>query len=202
MIKNILFDLGGVLIDWNPKYLYKKIFETEEGMDYFLTTVCTYSWNEEQDGGRTIHEATNIKMKEYPQYSTEIKAYYDRWEEMLGGAIQQSVELLYDCLKDERYGVFALTNWSAETWPKAIKNFKFLQDFEGVLVSGEENLKKPDPAIFLLVASRYNLDPVTTLFIDDNILNIEAANKLGFQTIHFTSTDKISDIKDLLFNQQ
>jgi 2-haloacid dehalogenase len=199
MIKNVLFDLGAVLIDWNPRYMYRKVFETEEAVEYFLKNVCTFHWNDEQDGGRTIAEATNLKMAEFPQYTNEIKMYYDRWEEMLGGAIQPSVDLLEDCLKDERYQVHALTNWSAETWPKACQLFEFLNRFDGVLVSGQENMKKPDPAIFLLTAERFNLEPSTTLFIDDNPNNIKTADGMGFQTIHFTSVEKVAEARSRLW---
>jgi 2-haloacid dehalogenase len=198
MIKNVLFDLGAVLIDWNPRYLYRKIFQTEEAVTYFLDNICTFHWNEEQDGGRKIEDATALKISEFPQYTKEIKLYYERWEEMLGDAILPSVALLQDCIKDNRYGIFALTNWSAETWPIACKHFSFLNDFDGVLVSGQENLKKPDPAIFHLTASRYNLEPNTTLFIDDNPRNIESAKKLGFQVVHFTSVAEVESARSLL----
>ncbi len=199
MIKNILFDLGGVLIDWNPKYLYRKIFVTEEAIDYFLSTVCTFEWNEEQDGGRSITEANQLLIEKYPHYTNEINMFYGRWIEMLGDAVSPTVDLLHQCLADPRYGVYALTNWSAETWPIAVSRFDFLGKFDGVLVSGEEKLKKPDPAIYKLVAARYNLDPTTTLFIDDNLRNIEAAKALGFQTVHFTSTDKVDEVRKLVF---
>jgi 2-haloacid dehalogenase len=198
MIKNVLFDLGAVLIDWNPRYLYRKVFQTEEAIDYFLENICTFHWNEQQDGGRTIAEATKFKINEFPHYTKEIKMYYDRWEEMLGGAIEPSVSLLNECLADSRFGVFALTNWSAETWPTACKHFDFLNKFDGVLVSGQENLKKPDPAIFNLTAQRFKLDPETTLFIDDNPLNIKTAKELGFQVVHFTSIKEISTARKLL----
>jgi 2-haloacid dehalogenase len=198
MIKNVLFDLGAVLIDWNPRYMYRKVFETEEAIDHFLNHVCTFHWNEEQDGGRTIEEATRLKIAEFPQYTKEIKMYYDRWEEMLGGPIQPSVDLLNDCLKDERYGVYALTNWSAETWPKACEIFEFLNRFDGILVSGQEKLKKPDPAIFTLTAERFNLEPSSTLFIDDNPRNIKTADEMGFQTIHFTSVERVANAREKL----
>jgi 2-haloacid dehalogenase len=198
MIKNVLFDLGAVLIDWNPRYMYRKVFQTEEAIEHFLKHVCTFHWNDEQDGGRTIEEATNMKIAEFPQYTKEIKMYYDRWEEMLGGAIQPSVDLLEDCLKDDRYKVYALTNWSAETWPKACQVFDFLNRFDGVLVSGQENMKKPDPAIFKLTAERFNLEPSTTLFIDDNPRNIKTADEMGFQTIHFTSVERVANAREKL----
>jgi 2-haloacid dehalogenase len=200
VIKNILFDLGGVLIDWNPKYFYRKIFQTEEAVDYFLKNICTFEWNEEQDRGRTIAEAEEMLISKFPEYASEIKMYYSNWEQMLGGSFEPSVSLLNECINDPRLGVFALTNWSAETWPKAKLIFNFLNTFDGVLVSGQENLKKPDPSIFHLVCKRFKLEPSTTLFIDDNKNNIKAATDLGFQTIHFTSLDKVEEVRKLIFH--
>jgi len=185
MIKNIIFDLGGVLIDWDPKYVYRTIFETEEAVDHFLDNVCTFDWNEKQDGGRTIKEANSILIDRFPEYEQEILAFYGRWEEMLGGAIDGSVNLLHQIKKSNNYPLYALTNWSAETFPIALEKYEFLHWFDGVLVSGEEKLKKPDPKIYQLIIERYNLEPEATLFIDDNLRNVKAASGEGLQTIHF-----------------
>lgn len=190
-IKDIIFDLGGVLVDWNPKIMYRKIFHTEEAVDYFLTNICTFSWNEAQDGGRTIVDAENALINKYPEYTTEIKAYYARWPEMLAGSIIPSVEILRELIDDKRYRVFALTNWSAETWPKAIELFDFLSWFDGILVSGQELMKKPDKRIFNLLCDRYQIDPNQALFIDDNVHNIFAAREFGLHSIHFLNSDQL-----------
>jgi 2-haloacid dehalogenase len=181
----IVFDLGAVLVDWNPKYFYRKVFHSEEAMDYFLNNITTFSWNEEQDGGRTISEANDLLTNQYPHFRTEIEAYYGHWVEMLGGSIQASVEVLRQLIDDSRYQVFALTNWSAETWPKALEIFDFLHWFDGVIVSGQEKMRKPHHEIFELMIHRFQLDVSKTIFIDDNLKNVLASRELGITTIHF-----------------
>jgi 2-haloacid dehalogenase len=198
LVKNIIFDLGGVLVDWNPKYVYRQVFQTEEAVNYFLENICTFEWNEQQDGGRTIAEAEKILYNKFPQYTAEIKNFYGRWTEMLGGPILPTLKVFKSLLASNKYNVYALTNWSAETWPIAVERYDFLSWFKGVLVSGQENLKKPDPKIFHLICDRYNLIAEETLFIDDNARNIKTANELGFKTIHFTSVDKVEELKSYL----
>lgn len=184
-IHTIVFDLGGVLINWNPEYLYRKIMPDAEERAHFLENICTKEWNEQQDAGRPLQEATELLVKEHPSYAEEIRAYYGRWPEMLAGAIEETVGILKHFIESKAYRVYALTNWSAETFPFAQERFEFLQWFEGVLVSGEENMKKPDPAIYRLLQDRYDIEPSHTLFIDDSRPNVEAAAGLGFHTIHF-----------------
>lgn len=198
LLKNIIFDLGGVLIDWNPKYVYSKVFHTEEAMNYFLNNICTFHWNEQQDAGRTIAEAEAMLIAQYPHYTKEIKIYYDTWVDMLGGPIQPTVEVFEALLNSKKYEIYALTNWSAETWPTAVGMYDFLSWFKGVLVSGQEKMKKPDAEIFHLMCERFELNPSDTLFIDDNINNINTAEALGFQTIHFSGLDKLDEVKVLL----
>ena len=192
MIKNVIFDLGAVLIDWNPKYLYSKIFHTDEAMNYFLENVCTNHWNEQQDGGRTFRDAEDVLIQEYPEYQREILLYYSRWTEMLGGPIDETVEIFKKLKNIYPDNIFALTNWSAESWPIAVEKFDFLGWFNGILVSGQEKLKKPDARIFKLICDRYGLTPQESLFIDDNLRNIEAANNFGLQTIHFKSATELN----------
>jgi len=192
MPKTIIFDLGGVLIDWNPKYMYRKIFNDESEIDWFLNNICTFEWNEEQDGGRTIAQANQILISKYPEHTQHILAYYERWPEMLGGEIKETVDLLRRLKESEQYRLLALTNWSAETFPIAQKRFDFLSWFEGILVSGEENLKKPDPKIYKLLIDRFELDPSDCLFIDDNLRNVNAAIASGIPTIHFQSANQLS----------
>ena len=187
-LQNIIFDFGGVLIDWNPKYLYENVFDTEEEMNYFLENVCRYDWNVFQDAGRPVSEATMLLQEKHPEYSEQISYYYGRWEEMLGGTIDENVKLIKPLKK--RYKLFGLTNWSAETLPIAIDRYSFFKDLDGIVVSGDEKIVKPDPKIYEVLLSRYNLDAESSLFIDDNADNIETANKMGFKTVHFT--DKVN----------
>ncbi len=191
-IKNIIFDLGGVLIDWNPHYMYKKIIPDNEKREWFINNICTLSWNEEQDGGRLIKDANAILLAQYPEYKDLIEAYYDRWEEMLNGPIQETVEIFRTLKKSDSHKFYALTNWSAETFPRALELFDFLHWFDGRLVSGEENTRKPYKEIYELIIARFNLNPTETLFIDDNLRNILAANELGFKTIHFTNPSSLA----------
>ncbi len=193
MIDTIIFDLGGVLIDWNPKYLYRKIFDTEEEVEDFLDNICTFSWNEEQDGGRSIAEANALLIDQYPEHEDEIRAFYGRWTEMLGGAIEPMVDIFKACKAKSEYNVYALTNWSAETWPIAWSTFPFLHQFDGIVVSGQERLKKPDKAIYERIISRYGIEPQKAIFIDDNLRNIKAAKKHGLHTIHHLDPDSTAD---------
>lgn len=187
MIKNIIFDLGGVLIGWDPKEVYKTIFNTEEEVNWFLENICTMDWNEQQDAGRPISIANQILIEQYPEHKENILAYYGRWKEMLTGAIHDTVSILDKLVKDENYKVVALTNWSAETFPVALERYEFLQWFEGIVVSGTEKCKKPEDKIYNIILERYNLVPEESIFIDDNKRNILAAQKLGIQGIHFQS---------------
>lgn len=200
-IETIIFDLGGVLINWDPKRLFRKIFDDEAEMDKFLSEVCTMEWNEQQDAGRSIQEATEVLVQKFPDYTEQITAYYGRWEEMLGGAIEGTVSILKQLKQQERLGIYALTNWSSETFPIALERFDFLQLFEGILVSGVEQLKKPDPKIYQLILDRYNLKAETSVFIDDSLRNIKAAAKLGIDAIHFQGPESLENelsIRNLL----
>ncbi len=184
-LKNIIFDFGGVLIDWNPEYLYKKVFNTEEEMNYFLENVCTYKWNVLQDAGRPIAVATAEKQAEFPDYKDEIAMYYGRWDEMLGGEIAENTRLVKPL--SEKYNTYGLTNWSAETIPVAIERYEFFKYLKGIVVSGDEKLIKPDKKLYQVLIARYGINPAQSLFIDDNAANIQAARELGFQVILYTS---------------
>lgn len=185
MINTIIFDLGAVLIDWNPTYLYKKIFEQEVDMHHFLKTICTPDWNEEQDAGRPLQEATDILVKQYPDHEENIKAFYGRWTEMLGNAIEGTVDIFKDLKESNKYKIYALTNWSAETYPIAVERFDFLNWFDGVVVSGTERMRKPSPRFYNLLLDRYHAKAEEALFIDDNLRNVLAARELGIDSIHF-----------------
>lgn len=191
MIKTIIFDLGGVLIDWNPRYMYRKIFDDEAKMEYFLANITTPDWNEAQDGGQKLSVATEMLVEQYPEFETEIRAYYGRWTEMLNGAIQETVDILNEIYGSKKYRLYALTNWSGELFHHALERFEFLQYFEGIVVSGDENLKKPDLRIYNLILDRYNIEAETAVFIDDNKRNIEASKKVNLQTIHFQSPEQL-----------
>ena len=191
--KNIIFDLGGVLIDWNPDYVFKKVFQDDEKLAWFYREICTMEWNEKQDAGYPLVKATEERVALFPQYEEWIRMYYGRWEEMLGGAIDGSVSLLKKCIDSPNLKVVALTNWSAETFPIALKKFEFLHWFEGIVVSGEENTRKPFPEIYLTTLSRFNLKAEESLFIDDNLNNIIAAETLGIESIRFTSPDQLKN---------
>ena len=192
-IKNIIFDLGGVLIDWNPEYMYQKIITDEKERKDFLENICTMAWNEEQDGGRSIKEANDLLLSLYPEKSDYILAFYQRWEEMLNGPIEGTVEVLKQLKLNNKHRIYALTNWSAETFPRALELFDFLHWFDGRIVSGEEKTRKPFQEIYELTLSRFGLDASETLFIDDNLRNIKAAENCGIQSIHFQSPALLID---------
>ncbi len=190
-IKHIIFDLGAVLIDWNPDYVFKDVFKDEEKLAWFYREICTMDWNENQDAGYPLDKATEERVALFPQYENWIRMYYGRWEEMLGEAIEGTVQLLKQCVDDPELKVVALTNWSAETFPIALKKFDFLQWFEGIVVSGEEMTRKPFPEIYHTTLKRFNLKAEESLFIDDNIRNIEAARALNINCIHFISPGQL-----------
>lgn len=181
-----MFDLGGVLIDWNPRYLCRKIFSSEAEMEKFLAEVCTPAWNNEIDKGFSFKEACETLAKKFPQYATQIHIYRERWGETIPRAIEGTVKILQS-VKQNGYGVYALSNWSAETFPIARERFSFLNLFEGIVVSGEEKLVKPDPRIYERLLSRYGLNASECIFIDDNPANIAESRKQGFTGILFTS---------------
>jgi 2-haloacid dehalogenase len=192
MIQSIIFDLGGVLIDWNPDYVFDKIFKDKpEDKQHFFGHICTPDWNEEQDAGRSLQEATELLVKQHPDWKDHIEAFYGRWEEMLGGPIEPTVNLFRRVKETGRYKLFALTNWSAELFPIALERYDFLQWFDGRVVSGEEKMRKPAREFYQLILDRFELNPATTLFIDDNKRNVEAAMALGINCIHFLSASQL-----------
>lgn len=190
-IDTIIFDLGGVLVDWNPTYIYKNIFTSEEKMNWFFTNVCTPEWNMEQDAGRTIAEGEKILIDKYPEYENEIKHFYKEWEFMLNGVIEENFAILNKLKASKKYKIYALTNWSAEKWDKAVELFPFFNEFDGVVVSGHEKCRKPFPEIYNIILNRYNINAKKAVFIDDNLDNVEAARKLGINGIHFTANSNL-----------
>ena len=192
-IKAVIFDLGGVLIDWNPSYLFDQLFEDEEQKKHFFEQICTPDWNEMQDAGRPLKDATESLVAKHPEWKEYIEAYYGRWEEMLGGPIHETVEIFRQLKEQQKYELYALTNWSAELFPIALERYEFLHWFDGRVVSGEEKMRKPFSDFYQLIMKRFKLAPAETLFIDDNKRNVIAAQELGMHTIHFLSPTQLAE---------
>ncbi len=180
----VIFDIGGVLIDWNPRYLYRQLFDDDAAMELFLAEVCSAEWNERQDAGRHWDEAIALLLAEFPHQAWLIRAYRERWDEMLGGALDDTVAVL-DALRQRGVRVFALTNWSHDTFAIARERYAFLQWFEDIVVSGTEGLIKPDPAIFRLLLERGRIDPARAVYIDDTQRHVDAAKSLGMRALLF-----------------
>lgn len=198
-VNTVIFDLGGVLIDWNPRYVYRTIFKTEEEIDWFFQNICTSDWNENQDAGYSIAKATEEKIAEHPDWENEIRAYYGRWTEMLGKQIDGTVEILRELKDSGRIKLFALTNWSAETFPIALERFEFLKWFDGIVVSGEEKTRKPFAEIYTTLLRRYAIDPSKALFIDDSERNIKGAETHGIKGLVFTDPKTLrSELKKMI----
>ncbi|MGY4538836.1 2-haloacid dehalogenase [Mucilaginibacter sp. UYNi724] len=198
MINTIIFDLGAVLIDWSPHYLYRNLFANEQEMKDFLANITTPDWNEEQDAGRSLHEGTELLVAQHPHHEEYIRAFYGRWNEMLGDAIEGSVEIFKQLKDSGNYKIYALTNWSAETFPIALERFDFLNWFDGIVVSGTEKMRKPTPAFYKILLDRYHVKAKNALFIDDNLRNVLAAEKLGIKSLLFTSPEKLKRDLEIL----
>jgi 2-haloacid dehalogenase len=187
----VVFDLGGVLIDWNPRHLYRKLFAGDEAaMESFLANVCTAEWNERQDAGRSFADALAALLPLHADKVELIAAFGHRFGEMIPGAIDGTVAIVAD-LKRAGVPLYGLTNWSAETFPPQRKRFEFLSWFDGIVVSGEEGVIKPDPRIFRILLERYGIEPQKAVFIDDNPANAAAAAALGIHGIHFRSPEHL-----------
>ncbi|CAM2149856.1 HAD family phosphatase [Pararobbsia alpina] len=190
-IKVVVFDLGGVVFDWSPEYVYKELIPDDEERKWFLTHVCKMDWVILQDGGQTIEEGTEALVAEFPDHEPLIRSFYARWTEMLRGTLDEGVAL-FERLEAAGMPLFSLTNWSAQTFPYAWEKYPFLQRFRDIVVSGRVKLVKPDPAIFHEMFSRIRahfpaVEPGEIVFIDDNKKNAEAATALGWHGIHHTS---------------
>lgn len=191
-INTIIFDLGGVLIDWDPEYVFNEsYFDSIEKRDYFLNHICTLDWNEQQDVGYPIAIAVEEKVAAFPAWEKDIRAYYDRWPEMLKGPIQETVEIFRKLKQNSNLRLYALTNWSAETFPIALERFDFLHWFDGRVVSGEDKMRKPFHEFYQLLLNRYTVKPEEALFIDDSLRNVKAAEQLGIPSIHFTNAEEL-----------
>lgn len=197
MIDAVIFDLGNVLIRWDPRNHYTDRFASAEEMERFLAEIADAAWNHEMDLGKPFAQAIAERAALHPEYASLLAEWKSQWERMLGGAIDESVTLLAD-LRQAGYRVAALTNWSAETFPVARARFPFLGWFEDIVISGVERIAKPDPAMFALVLARTGFVASRTVFIDDNLPNIDGARAAGLQTVHFTSPQQCREALRLL----
>jgi 2-haloacid dehalogenase len=186
-IDAIVFDLGGVLIDWNPRYLYRRVFDDDDAMELFLATVATSAWIIAMDAGEPMADAVARLAARHPAQRRAIEAFLTRWQETHRGAIADAVLLLGE-LHARAWPLYALTNWSAETFPVMRPHFPFLEWFRGIVVSGEEGLVKPDPRLFHRMLDRYGLVPGRTVYIDDSRPNVVMAETIGFHAVHCRST--------------
>ena len=197
----IVFDLGGVLIDWNPRHLYRKLFTDEPHMEFFLREVVSSKWNHQMDAGKSQDVSVEELTRACPQYRDAIIAWMTRWDEMLGDAIETMPKVL-QYFSRKSYELHAITNWSAETFHFAEKKYDFLKLFKTITVSGHEKVAKPNPIIFEIFLERHRLKASNCIFIDDAPRNIESAYSIGFETIHFTNpTDCIRELEDKIGDQ-
>ena len=180
----VVFDIGNVLLRWDPRHLYRKVFADEAQMEWFLREVCTTEWNIEQDRGRSWDEAVALLVERHPDWAAEIRAYHERWPETVVGVFDDNVAVLQR-LVDAGVPTYAITNFSGDKFREAQEIYPFLKSFRGVVVSGDERLIKPGRAIFDLFFARFGLDPTECVFIDDSRANIETARSLGMRTIHY-----------------
>jgi 2-haloacid dehalogenase len=186
-----IFDLGGVLLEWNPRHLYRKLFRGDEAaMEHFLATVCTTEWNERQDAGRTFADGTQALLPRHADKLELIEAFSRRFSEMIPGPIEGTVAVLAE-LRERGVPLFGVSNWSAETFPPQRERFDFLSWFDDLVISGIVGVIKPDPRIFEILLERNAIDPKTAVFIDDVARNAQAANRLGIRGIHFRSPDQL-----------
>jgi len=198
----VVFDLGNVLIGWDPRNLYRKLFDgRHHQMEWFLANVCSNEWNREQDRGRSFVDGVDLMVKSHPQeLHSFIRAYDERWREMLSGEILGTVAIL-DALSKGRTPLYAITNWNQHKFREARSLFGFLDRFDGIIVSGDEGLLKPDPAIFQLLFDRYALRGEDCVFIDDTMKNVKGAEAVGMHALLFEMPEKlVDDLRTLGFN--
>ena len=192
MMKTLIFDFGGVLVDWNPHYLLDGYFGSREKADWFIRNICTMQWNEEMDAGKPIRVGVAERCALYPEYAKDIAVYYDRWIEMMGGQIEGMYDLLKE-LRQRGFRLYGLTNWASETFCQVRHRYPIFDLLEGMVVSGEEHCIKPDPRIFHILLDRYRLDPADCIFIDDRLSNVQGAEAVGIQGIQFTSAKALRE---------
>ncbi|MEA2010844.1 MAG: HAD family phosphatase [Actinomycetota bacterium] len=191
VITAAVFDLGGVLIDWDPEHLYRELIPDPGERHEFLTTICTPAWNAEMDAGRSVQESVAALASAHPDRAAVIEEWWTRWPEMLNGEIPDTRPLV-ETLSRSGLPLYALTNWSAETWPLGVQRYPFVDElFDGIVVSGQERIAKPDPRLFEILNDRYELNPESTIYVDDSPANIETAGSIGYATHLFTTADRL-----------
>lgn len=196
-IDTVVFDIGNVLISWDPRWLFRQLMEDDAAIERFFTEVDFFAWNEQHDAGQFFAQGIADKSARFPHHAHLFQAFFDRWEETLGPAIEGNVHLARQ-LRASGYRTLALTNFSSETFPHALRRHAFLTEFEGIVVSGHERLIKPDPAIYRLLCERYRVVPSRAVFIDDSLKNVEGARQIGMHSVHFESVDQLTQaLRDL-----
>ena len=186
----VVFDLGAVLIDWDPRYAYRDMGGTEAEIEHFLAHVATSDWNRQFDAGRPFADGIAERKARFPEHADWLDAWWSHWPDMLGGPIHGTVDSLRE-LRDAGTPLYAITDWSAETFPIARERFDFLNWFEGIVVSGQKGVTKPDPAIYRHLTADFGVDPATAVFIDDKPANVAGAEALGFTGLHFTGPEAL-----------
>lgn len=186
MTTAVIFDLGGVLLDWNPRHLYRKLFDDEAEMEDFLARVLNTACNAQFDAGRPMAEGLAELTSRFPEYAGPIQAFQTRWPETVAGALEETVGILAE-LRQRGHRLYVLSNFSAETFPQALDRFAFLKWFDGVVISGEVGVIKPDPGIYRILFERHGVDPAGAIFVDDIPANVAAGRAFGLDALHFTS---------------
>lgn len=190
-IKAIIFDYGNVLLEWNPRYVYKRYFPNDpEGMEEFLKEIDFMEWNTQQDKGRTFAEGVAALSKQFPHHAHLIQAYHDHWVDSIGEAYWDTVDILHQ-LKARGFPMYGLSNWSAETFPYAREKYNFFELFDDMVISGAVGFAKPEPEIFQILLDKIGRPAKECLFIDDSLPNIQQATTMGFRTIHFVSPSQL-----------
>lgn len=197
MIKNIIFDFGGVLVDWNPHHLYDSYFGDVDSAEWFLKNICTMDWNVQMDAGKPFQQGIEEKITEYPKWEREIRLYWERWIDMMGETIPNMYDWILQ-LKQEGYAIYGLTNWSIETFPLVKDKYAIFKLMDGIVMSGEEKVTKPDPKIYNILLDRYQLLPDECVFFDDNINNVIAARHIGIHAIQFQSMEQAKESLSLI----
>ena len=187
---NVVFDIGNVLVHWEPRALYRKIFATEAEVDWFIANVCNSAWNLEQDRGRSFAAAVREATARFPEHAEAIAAYDLRWHETVPGPIDGTVEILED-LRQRSTPLYAITNFNQDKFRETLERFAFLGVFRDIVVSGDERILKPDPAIYRLLLDRNSLAASSCVFIDDSEKNVRGAEAVGMKAIHFTTPDAL-----------
>lgn len=190
-IKAIVFDFGNVLLDWNPRYVYRRFFPGDpEAMERFLKEINFTEWNLLQDKGRPFAEGVAALSSEFPHHAELIRAYHENWVYSLGDSIAGSVHILEE-LKRAGYELYGLSNWSAETFPQARNRHRFFELLDDYVISGDVGHVKPSPEIFEILLAKVGRPAAECLFVDDALPNIHQAQRLGFATIHFRSPEQL-----------